>query len=73
MKVLFLSKRVSTGNGLLIDRCSRLHELSTALADLGHEVTGVCFSHHKGLAEPAGHTGKSTGTVMDQTGASFPV
>ena len=58
MRILFLTKRVSTGKDLLVDRCGRLHELCTALVDHGHEVTGVCYSYHKGLPEPSGNNGK---------------
>ena len=55
MKILFLTKRISTGKDLLVDRCGRLHELSSALVDHGHEVTGACYSYHRACPEPTGN------------------
>ena len=45
MRVLVLSKRQYTGKDLLDDAYGRLHELPLGLAQLGHEVHGVCASY----------------------------
>ncbi len=45
MKILVLSKRQYTGKDLLDDRFGRLRELPLGLAQLGHEVKGLCLSY----------------------------
>jgi len=45
MNILFLSKRQYTGKDLLDDRFGRIRELSLGLANLGHNVEGLCLSY----------------------------
>jgi glycosyltransferase involved in cell wall biosynthesis len=45
MRVLVLCKRQYTGKDLLDDLYGRLYELPLTLAQLGHEVHGVCASY----------------------------
>ena len=45
MRVLVLCKRQYTGKDLLDDAYGRLYELPLALAQLGHEVHGICASY----------------------------
>ncbi len=52
LKILFLTKRIYTGKDLLIERYGRSYELSAALANIGHEVTGVCFSYYRDVVMP---------------------
>lgn len=52
LRVLLLTKRRSTGQDILIERCGRIYELSSELANLGHEVIGVCFSYHPNVRRP---------------------
>lgn len=47
MKILLLSKRQYTGKDLLHDKYGRLFEIPKELAQLGHEVTGVCLSYRQ--------------------------
>ncbi|EIC21294.1 glycosyltransferase family 4 protein [Thiorhodovibrio frisius] len=45
MRILILSKRQYTSRDLLDDRYGRLRELPLALADLCHDLRGVCLSY----------------------------
>ncbi len=45
MRVLVLCKRQYTGKDLLDDAYGRLYELPLALAEMGHEVHGICASY----------------------------
>lgn len=45
MRILVLSKRQYTNRDLIDDRFGRLRELPIALANSGHEVSGVCLSY----------------------------
>lgn len=47
MRLLFLTKRFSTGQDVLQARSGRMYELPTALASLGHDVVGVCLSYRR--------------------------
>ncbi|MFQ5681789.1 MAG: glycosyltransferase [Candidatus Binatia bacterium] len=45
MKILVLTKRQYTGKDLLNDRFGRLREIPLGLAQLAHEVSGICLSY----------------------------
>jgi glycosyltransferase involved in cell wall biosynthesis len=47
MRILVLSKRQYMGKDLLDDRYGRFYELPQSLAELGHEVQGVCASYRQ--------------------------
>ena len=47
MRILVLTKRQYTGKDLLKDRFGRLRELPLGLAQLGHEVNGICLSYRQ--------------------------
>ncbi len=59
MRLLVLAKRQYTGKDLVDDRFGRLRELPLELANLGHEVTGICLSYRlrrEGLFPDSGST-----------------
>ena len=56
MKILVLTKRQYTGKDLINDRFGRLRELPLGLAQLAHEVSGICLSYRprmKGITTDA--------------------
>ncbi len=59
MRILVLAKRQYTGKDLVDDRFGRIRELPLELANLGHEVRGICLSYHvrsEGLFPDSGST-----------------
>ena len=63
MKILVLTKRRYNRMDLIDDRFGRARELPLGLANLGHEVTGICLSYN---ARPEGCS-------TDNEGGSQPV
>ena len=46
MRIVFLCKRRYMAKDVIVDRYARLYEIPRQLADLGHEVLGLCLSYY---------------------------
>ena len=46
MRITFLCKRRYMDKDVVLDRYGRLYEIAFQLAELGHEVLGLCLSYH---------------------------
>jgi len=48
MRIVFLCKRRYMAKDVIVDRYARLHEIPRQLANLGHQVLGLCLSYYGG-------------------------
>lgn len=56
MRILYLCKRQYMGHDVIEDRYARLYEQPFQLAQLGHQVLGVCLSYRECIARNESHS-----------------